>query len=371
MTSTRSYSRSRPVPRALEELARCAGSQFDPAMVRALANALARHGWQTAVTSDEPGSPSNPLAETSRLPGVRPRTPRRTRRPARGPPGGPHRGGGGEQARSRPGSRARRARGRRPRGRGLPQMDAVARRRPAGDRAGLRAAGRDRRAGQAARPAAPAGAGAPRRRRGAGVRPPPRARRRPGRDRGRRGRPGRGRTPGGVRPRAALRRPGRPAGAHHRVRRRLLPAARLVRRPARADRTRALPGAPAAAHRPVRRRPRRLPRPRPHRPPVPAAAPRRAARAARHRVGGVRHRRGGGARRGRRRAVGAPLLCVPLLVAQLAFRALRGRAPHLPRDHRLPGPGHRGGRLHPAGPRPARRRAQPGRRPRARPVRED
>lgn len=54
MTSTRSYRRARPVPVAVAELRRCAGSQFDPRMVRALVRALDRHGWQTAVTSDEP-----------------------------------------------------------------------------------------------------------------------------------------------------------------------------------------------------------------------------------------------------------------------------------------------------------------------------
>ncbi|MFJ8229302.1 HD-GYP domain-containing protein [Streptomyces sp. NPDC094448] len=54
MTSTRSYSRARPVQVALKELERCAGSQFDPRMVTALVRALARHGWETAVTSDEP-----------------------------------------------------------------------------------------------------------------------------------------------------------------------------------------------------------------------------------------------------------------------------------------------------------------------------
>lgn len=56
MTSTRSYRRGRPVPAAVEELRRCAGSQFDPRMVRALARALDRHGWSAAantVTSDE------------------------------------------------------------------------------------------------------------------------------------------------------------------------------------------------------------------------------------------------------------------------------------------------------------------------------
>lgn len=43
MTSTRSYRRGRPVPAALAELRRCAGSQFDPRMVRALVRALDRH----------------------------------------------------------------------------------------------------------------------------------------------------------------------------------------------------------------------------------------------------------------------------------------------------------------------------------------
>ncbi|MEU0404496.1 HD-GYP domain-containing protein [Streptomyces sp. NPDC006197] len=53
MTSTRCYSRARPVPTALAELERCAGTQFDPRMVTALVQALDRHGWQPAVTADE------------------------------------------------------------------------------------------------------------------------------------------------------------------------------------------------------------------------------------------------------------------------------------------------------------------------------
>nr|WP_078892839.1 HD-GYP domain-containing protein [Streptomyces sp. NRRL F-2580] len=53
MTSTRSYSRARPVPVALAELDRCAGAQFDPAMVRALTGAIGRHGWHPVVTSDD------------------------------------------------------------------------------------------------------------------------------------------------------------------------------------------------------------------------------------------------------------------------------------------------------------------------------
>ncbi|MFG2310036.1 HD-GYP domain-containing protein [Streptomyces sp. NPDC048566] len=52
MTSTRSYRRARPVPAALAELRRCAGAQFDPGMVTALARALDRHGWHPAVTAD-------------------------------------------------------------------------------------------------------------------------------------------------------------------------------------------------------------------------------------------------------------------------------------------------------------------------------
>ncbi|MGW2704336.1 HD-GYP domain-containing protein [Streptomyces sp. NPDC001340] len=53
MTSTRSYSRARPIEAAVTELERCAGTQFDPRMVTALARALDRHGWHPAVTADE------------------------------------------------------------------------------------------------------------------------------------------------------------------------------------------------------------------------------------------------------------------------------------------------------------------------------
>ncbi|MFL4906939.1 HD-GYP domain-containing protein [Streptomyces sp. MMS24-I2-30] len=66
MTSTRTYSRARPVPAALRELERCAGAQFDPRMVAALARALGRHGWHPAVTADEPRYPvlpAEPLAD--------------------------------------------------------------------------------------------------------------------------------------------------------------------------------------------------------------------------------------------------------------------------------------------------------------------
>ncbi|MET8569740.1 HD-GYP domain-containing protein [Streptomyces sp. NPDC004783] len=63
MTSTRSYSRARPVSAAVEELRRCAGAQFDPRMVGALVRAVARHGWHPVVTADgTPAGPPRPAA---------------------------------------------------------------------------------------------------------------------------------------------------------------------------------------------------------------------------------------------------------------------------------------------------------------------
>ncbi|MFB7513926.1 HD-GYP domain-containing protein [Streptomyces sp. NPDC056144] len=100
MTSTRSYSRARPVPTALAELERCAGSQFDPRMVTALVRALARHGWQASVTADEtergedprdpsqpapPRDPSQPLPlpRTQESRAMEPRVPQAARRKER------------------------------------------------------------------------------------------------------------------------------------------------------------------------------------------------------------------------------------------------------------------------------------------------
>ncbi|MFR9674261.1 HD-GYP domain-containing protein [Streptomyces sp. TR06-5] len=60
MTSHRSYSRARPVPDALTELERCAGTHFDPRMVSALVRALERHGWSPAATADPPGDDASP-----------------------------------------------------------------------------------------------------------------------------------------------------------------------------------------------------------------------------------------------------------------------------------------------------------------------
>ena len=68
MTSTRSYRRARAVTAALEELERCAGSQFDPQMVEALVRALGRHGWHPAVTADDPCGNVPPKPGDARTP---------------------------------------------------------------------------------------------------------------------------------------------------------------------------------------------------------------------------------------------------------------------------------------------------------------
>jgi HD-GYP domain-containing protein (c-di-GMP phosphodiesterase class II) len=65
MTSTRSYRQARPVPAALAELRRCAGSQFDPSVVAALTRALARHPWPPPVPL--PGLPAAHRGRSARL----------------------------------------------------------------------------------------------------------------------------------------------------------------------------------------------------------------------------------------------------------------------------------------------------------------
>jgi HD domain len=45
MTTTRSYRGARSTAKALDELIRCAGTQFDPAMVTAMVAAVEEHGW--------------------------------------------------------------------------------------------------------------------------------------------------------------------------------------------------------------------------------------------------------------------------------------------------------------------------------------
>ncbi|MET9966374.1 HD-GYP domain-containing protein [Streptomyces sp. NPDC006356] len=69
MTSNRSYSRARPVPVALRELEKCAGSHFDPRMVTALVRAVDQQGWHPAVTADETSVPP-PRPPVSSAPGA-------------------------------------------------------------------------------------------------------------------------------------------------------------------------------------------------------------------------------------------------------------------------------------------------------------
>ncbi|MET9961278.1 HD-GYP domain-containing protein [Streptomyces sp. NPDC006326] len=86
MTSTRSYSRARPVPTALAELERCAGAQFDPAMVHALVDAVGRHGWHPVVTADEDVPAALPAQGGRPAEGTRPAGPAQADPAASAPP---------------------------------------------------------------------------------------------------------------------------------------------------------------------------------------------------------------------------------------------------------------------------------------------
>jgi hypothetical protein len=62
MTSTRSYRGARSVEKALEELDRWKGTQFDPAMVDALVTALEREPWKTTAVVVETADGEQPVA---------------------------------------------------------------------------------------------------------------------------------------------------------------------------------------------------------------------------------------------------------------------------------------------------------------------
>jgi HD domain len=63
MTTTRSYRGARSTEAALEELIRCAGTQFDPAMVTAMVAAIEEHGWEAESTPVFPAAEAAVAAE--------------------------------------------------------------------------------------------------------------------------------------------------------------------------------------------------------------------------------------------------------------------------------------------------------------------
>lgn len=65
MTTTRSYRGARSLDEAMQELRRCAGTQFEPLMVEALISAVRQHGWEVQrepVSNLEPPLVPEPLA---------------------------------------------------------------------------------------------------------------------------------------------------------------------------------------------------------------------------------------------------------------------------------------------------------------------
>ena len=72
MTSNRSYRPAMSIEAAIDELVACSGVQFDPVMVKAMIDALRRHGWrvQGADEARLPIAPEyqNPVAEPPAIP---------------------------------------------------------------------------------------------------------------------------------------------------------------------------------------------------------------------------------------------------------------------------------------------------------------
>jgi HD-GYP domain-containing protein (c-di-GMP phosphodiesterase class II) len=60
MTTTRSYRKAMPLSAAVAEMRRCAGTQFDPAVVDALLTVVGDPGWQ--LTLREPAVVAAPAA---------------------------------------------------------------------------------------------------------------------------------------------------------------------------------------------------------------------------------------------------------------------------------------------------------------------
>jgi len=76
MTSTRSYRPARSVDKAIDELRRCQGIQFDPVMVDALVGAVAKQGWEGDPEPFVPADPAAPaVTPASRPAGAAPEVP--------------------------------------------------------------------------------------------------------------------------------------------------------------------------------------------------------------------------------------------------------------------------------------------------------
>ncbi|MFW5933657.1 MAG: HD-GYP domain-containing protein, partial [Actinomycetota bacterium] len=65
MTSTRPYRRAMPVADGIAELRRCAGEQFDPEVVEALASCVDRLGWSPTDVAPEDGETPPDVGVTS------------------------------------------------------------------------------------------------------------------------------------------------------------------------------------------------------------------------------------------------------------------------------------------------------------------
>jgi HD-GYP domain-containing protein (c-di-GMP phosphodiesterase class II) len=66
MTFPRSYAAQRSVSEAVDELRRCAGTQFDPSVVDALANLIVGLAWPPEPANTHPANPDRVGAAADR-----------------------------------------------------------------------------------------------------------------------------------------------------------------------------------------------------------------------------------------------------------------------------------------------------------------
>jgi HD-GYP domain-containing protein (c-di-GMP phosphodiesterase class II) len=104
MTSPRAYAAKLTVPEAVAELRRCAGAQFDPAVVDAFSELVVELVWPAATSGVAAGTTrqGEAPAEPGGAAGRRPRRPPRLLRPPAGSPEGSTRTRGGRDGARRP-----------------------------------------------------------------------------------------------------------------------------------------------------------------------------------------------------------------------------------------------------------------------------